>query len=293
MRILWRTTIALAERAQEWPVHWPWRSLLLLCLAIPSVIWSAGLLVAIFVAGEPFDWWTFRHAAERAGTEGLYDWPPSTDEYNYAFRYSPLFAWLMVPITALGLEVWRLLHVAVVPLLPWRVAVLTLLAWPFWEDVWSGNVMTFVVVAGFLALRGNRLGAAGFLVLALLVPRPLMLPLLAWLWWKHPEWRVAGAAIVAVTGLATLATGQAASFLSVALRIDDGLTYSMNLSPSRFIGVWWVLAGAPLAAWLTWTGRVGWAALAISPYVLPYYLLVLLWEIDPRSLRALPGAIRQ
>jgi hypothetical protein len=51
-----------------------------------------------------------------------------------------------------------------------------------------------------------------------------------------------------------------------------------NFGPSQFIGLAWVPIGIGLAAWLTWRNRLGLASLAISPYWLPYYFLVLLLE---------------
>jgi hypothetical protein len=35
----------------------------------------------------------------------------------------------------------------------------------------------------------------------------------------------------------------------------------------------------PLAAWLTLRGKLGWASLAISPYLLPYYFQMLGLEL--------------
>ena len=44
-----------------------------------------------------------------------------------------------------------------------------------------------------------------------------------------------------------------------------------------------MVIGLPLAAWLTWKGRLGLASLAASPYWLPYYLLMLLLELPIRT----------
>jgi hypothetical protein len=54
-----------------------------------------------------------------------------------------------------------------------------------------------------------------------------------------------------------------------------------DLGPTRFLGMAWLIIGVPLAAWLTWKGRVGWAGLAMSPYVPPVYLMLLLFELRP------------
>ena len=54
-----------------------------------------------------------------------------------------------------------------------------------------------------------------------------------------------------------------------------------NYGPSRFIGLLWIPIGVALAVLLTWRGRLGLASLAISPYWLPYYFLMLLLEFAP------------
>jgi hypothetical protein len=86
-------------------------------------------------------------------------------------------------------------------------------------------------------------------------------------------------AIFFACALLTLATGEAFSFLASLAHGTDIIAFDFNWGPSRFIGLWWMAIGIPLAAWLTWKGRIGFAAMAISPYWLGYYLLVLLWEL--------------
>ena len=54
---------------------------------------------------------------------------------------------------------------------------------------------------------------------------------------------------------------------------------TFNLSPSRFVGAWWMLIGLPLGAWLVLRGRIGWASMAISPYLLPYWVQMLGLEL--------------
>ena len=267
-----------------------WRTVALLCvaavLAVPNVMLMGESFRFIATRDFVWDWWLFEQAADRIGTGTMYEWgapaPYGLDAYEY--RYSPSFAYLMAPVTWAGLAVWRVAHVAVLALLPWKLALLTLLLWPFWFDVAHGNVLTFVAVFGFLALRGSRWATVAYFALTLLVPRPLMIPLAAWILWRRPEWRVPVAGMVAVYGLLTLATGEGFAFLASLAHGGDMVAFDYNWGPSQFIGAWWMLVGVPLAAWLTYRDRVGWAALAISPYVLPYYLLVLLWEI--RSNRA-------
>jgi len=57
----------------------------------------------------------------------------------------------------------------------------------------------------------------------------------------------------------------------------DGPAQRHTDGPPAWLGSAWLLIGVPLGAWLTWRGRVGWAGLAISPYwLMPYYLMLLL-----------------
>jgi hypothetical protein len=106
-----------------------------------------------------------------------------------------------------------------------------------------------------------------------------MLPVAAWLLWRQPGLRWPFVAMAAGVGALTLATGLTDEWLRELLthgaRMNEWL---FNVGPSRFVGTWWLLAGIPLAAWLTWKGRIGLASLAMSPYLLPYYLMFGLLE---------------
>jgi hypothetical protein len=76
------------------------------------------------------------------------------------------------------------------------------------------------------------------------------------------------------------ATGYAVDWISAMLAYGSAPAY--NMGPSRVFGVWWLAIGLPLAAWMTLKCRVGWAGLAISPYVLPQYLMWPLVELPER-----------
>lgn len=105
-----------------------------------------------------------------------------------------------------------------------------------------------------------------------------MLPVAVWILWKRPEWRIPGAIMGLVFVALTFATGEMNAFISTVLRSDDMLTFARNFGPSRQFGPWWLIVGIPLAAWLTWRGRLGFASLAVSPYLLPYHFLIGLLE---------------
>jgi hypothetical protein len=194
------------------------------------------------------------------------------------FGWSVPAAYLMAAVTMIGYWPWFALHYLSLLLLRRTPLVMGLAAvsWPVWIDASEGNTFTFAFVAGALALRGSRPAAVAYLALCALIPRPVQLPLALWLLWRMPELRLPAVAMGAAVLAASL--GQIEAWME-ALR---EYTAPFNAGPTRYIGSWWFIVGVPLAAWLTWRGRVGWAGLAISPYIMPYYFLVLLWELVSR-----------
>ena len=89
--------------------------------------------------------------------------------------------------------------------------------------------------------------------------------------------------------LTALPTGYVAVWIGSLLQSSAReIANDFNLSPSRFVGLAWLIIGLPLAAWLTVRGRIGWAAMAISPYLLPYYLQLLGLELVPPPLAQSP-----
>jgi hypothetical protein len=243
-------------------------------LAALSLYVAWPTIVAVFDGSYAFDWANLVEAAERFGTETLYE-----QERPYAFRWSPVAAWLLGFVTLMPLWLWQVLHVAALPLLrPGLLALGVLVSYPFWFDVQTGNLMTFMAVAGFLALRGSRAATAVFLVLAVLVPRPLMLPLAVWLLWQRPETRLPFLAFFAVHAMVVVWLGYAQDWFTALTDVNAELANAYNFGPSRFIGGWWIPIGVVLAAWLSWRGHLGLASVAISPYWLPYYFLMLVLE---------------
>jgi hypothetical protein len=202
--------------------------------------------------------------------------------YAGVFRWSPLAAWALVPLDALGIWGWRALHFAALLLLPRKVALLVAVSFPFWWDVELGNVNVFVLVAAWWAMTGKPWA---FLVLAVLIPRPMYLPLLGWLLWKQPRTRVPFAILAAGSLLGAFLTGWGDEWLAMLTRSDFDMTNDWNLGPSRVFGVAWIPVGLVLAAFLTWKGRLGLASLAASPYLLPYYFLMGFLELPLRPAR--------
>lgn len=256
--------------------------------ATPAAWFEAAALLAAatgvlaFTAYHTFDvlrWW--------AVSGGGADWPnlvgaTAGNPYDTAgYRWSPVAAWMLVVVVQLGLPLWQLLHAAVLVLLkPWWMVLAAVLAWPFWHDAMNGNVVTFVFVAGALALRGHRPATLAVYALGVLMPRPLMVPIVVWLLWRQPDTRAVFVVIFVAHAVLVLASGYAGDWFTRLLETSaPEMQHPWNWLPSRWIGFAWVPVGIALAVVLTRRGWVGAAGIAAGPYLLSYYPLVLLWDL--------------
>jgi hypothetical protein len=244
---------------------------------------ALGLATLVIDHQRAFDWDNYLEAARRFPLGTLYDW-----HYPYAYHYAPQVAPLLGVVSSLGLVAWRVAHFVALALLPSRrLALLLLVSYPFWFDVVTGNLMVFVLLAAAWALRGNGWATAVYLALCVLLPRPIMVPLLVWILWQRPPWRLPFVGIAIVGLLSTLPTGYLPAWIGSLFRSGaDEIANDFNLSPSRLLGPAWLIIGLPLAGWLTLRGRLGWASMAISPYLLPYYVQMLGLELlGPRPIQ--------
>jgi hypothetical protein len=240
-------------------------------------------LIGVVLRESPVDWGFYVSTVQRLTAGGpLYG---SAATGAAGFNYNPLVAYGLAWVVPLGYPVWVVLHIAAAALLPRPMGLVALLTFPWWWDVALGNDVAFVVLLAVWATRGQGWAIGATLVASLLIPRPLMLPLVAWLLWQYPPWRVRFVAIIAIVGAATLATGQAGEWLSGMGRAAGDVNHYWNFSPSRFLGFAWLPIGAALAVMLVRRGYVGLACLAVSPYLLPYYVMFGLLDIG-RSRRA-------
>jgi hypothetical protein len=235
-----------------------------------------GLATIVIDHARPFDWDNYVEGARRFPLGTLYDW-----QYPYSYHYAPQLAPILGILAGAGITAWRAAHFLALAILPSRrLALLLLVSYPFWFDVATGNLMVFVLVAAAWAYRGNRPATVIYLALCVLVPRPIMLPLLAWILWRQPAWRLPFAGIVVLGLLTAIPTGYLPAWIGSLLQSGaNEMANDFNLSPSRFLGAAWLVVGVPLAAWLTLRGKLGWASLAISPYLLPYYFQMLGLEL--------------
>lgn len=265
--------IAALRRLPAW-----WPAAVAVAATSPLALYWWNLVAAGSVA---FDWRIFVEAGHRA-------WAGSPDLYEqgavYGYRHSPVFAYAMPLVAWIGTLGIRLVTLAAAVAMPtWPMRVLAIASWPFAMDLQHGGLLTIVVCTAAWALRGSRMAGIGFIVLTLLSPRPLMLPVAIYLLWKQPWLRWPSVGLFAAHAAAVLATGYADEWIAVLLTVGtDQVNTPLNLSPSHFVGNWWLPVGAALATWLTFRGHPGIAALAVNPYVLPHYLLLVLLQLDRR-----------
>jgi hypothetical protein len=266
-----------------WPAWLPFA--IAVAATAPLTVYWWNLIGA---GSAAFDWRIFVQAGERfhAGSPDLYE---VTDLYS--FRHSPIMAMAMPALAWIGVAGIRLLTIGFALALPtWPMRVLALASWPFAMDVQHGALITLIVLAGAWALRGSKVACLAFLILALLSPRPLMVPIAVYLLWHQPWLRLPALVLFIGHAIAVAATGYGDDWVAMLLSVGtDQIQSPFNVSPSRLIGSLWVPAGFALACVLTLWGRPALAALAISPYVLPHYLLLLLLELRPGRERLTDG----
>jgi hypothetical protein len=199
-------------------------------------------------------------------------------ETEVPYVYSPLAAPMLAALPAMGIWLFAALHVGAVLLLRHRLLIiLSLTSWAFWADVSVGNTFTFAFIAAALALRGSRTAGIVFFALLALFPRPLEFPLALWLLWKEPRLRWPAVAVLGANALAVFASGYMTDWFSAAVSYAGSTEY--DIGPTKWLGHWSLVVGLPLGAWLLWSGRVGWAGLAMSTYVVPQYLMLPLLDL--------------
>ena len=262
-------------RALPVPRPFPWKFVLIVSYVGVNLV----LIPTKIVLGPdvPVDWDVFRRLPAAIASGTVYDLGTPVP-----FTWSPVAAWIMAGVSLVGYWPWAVAHVAAALLL-FRTPLLmglVLVSYSFWFDVAQGNTVSLAFIAGTLALQGSRAASLAYLGMLLLMPRPLMAPLAIWLLWHDRSlWR-AFATLFVVHAALVLGSGNAVQWLEVMLSYD--LAPGITIGPTAWLGRWWLLAGIPLAAWLTWRGHIGWAGLAVSPYITPQYPLMVLWELAPR-----------
>jgi hypothetical protein len=183
-------------------------------------------------------------------------------------------------VTNIGVTGWRIAQIgALLAFRDRRIILVGLLTFPFWTDVAGGQTMTFVALAGWWAYRGNRFATLAWFGLALLMPRPFVAPLTAWLLWKRPETRVWFVAIFVVHAVLVMGSGLADEWVLRLMASASEIHHPANLAPTALVGMAWMVVGIPMAIWVTYRGRLGLASLLAQPYWFAYYFLMLALDI--------------
>ena len=233
------------------------RTAVLVALGAALATINALALVILFQSdqvGVAPDYQQYVAAADRAfAGEPLYG-------PEWKWRYAPVAAYLMAPIVSIGLLGWSVLHVlALLFVRPWWLAILMLVSWPFWVDVVSGNTVTFVVVAGLVALRGSTSATYVYWALCLFMPRPFQLPLALYLFWRRRDlWRGAAALGVGMVAV-TLVVGQGREWIAYLLREGRG-EHDVAVHHLHPAADWGAVAGSSWAFRRPWCPDPSWVA---------------------------------
>lgn len=225
------------------------------------------IYLSIALGPEVPDWQTFSALPDALAEGSVYEATANAAP----FVWSPVMAIVMVGVVQIGYWPWVAAHIAsVLALRDVRMITLTLGSWAFWFDTAGGNTLVFVFVLGLLALRGSQIAAVAYLATLVLMPRPLMLPLALWLLWQRPRLRSSFIVLFGVHAFAVVGLGGGMQWIEAMVTFRGP---GWTVGPTAVLGVWWLLAGIPIAALLAWRGLLGWAGLAMSPYVQPQYFL--------------------
>lgn len=259
--------------------EWSWRVSAAVVVFAVQLVFAARAFWGTVLIGDGADWAALTEGGRRVAA-GIN--PYETDLFGVGFRWHPLTAWFFYLITPLGVWSWRLVNLASLALLrDWRPIALALLSWPLWDAMYSGNATIIVVAAGFAALAGSRAASVGYLALCALIPRPWMAPLALWLVWKRPDLRPWAGGLAVASVATAFALGWGVEWAGKLVESTNEMGNAANWSPTRWLGPAWLIVGVPLGAWLTWKGRLGVAALAVTPYAFIHYYLALLWDTSP------------
>lgn len=264
-----------------------WLALACALLTVAAALYSAWDTVDLAVYLE----------AGRRFASGLSPYGFELPPIGALFRYSPVFAGAMAPLSSLPFDVvalgWRLGEVALLALsvrgLGWlgvAIVVNPLVV----LDLSVVNVATLFLAAMIMVVRWPSVRTITlYALLVLLIPKPTLLPVLAWgLWRVRAAWLpVAG---VGATGLAMVLLMP--DFGHAILTGDRIFGMLQNLA---FLPVWLIAVLMGLSVVLTvlsvrWPRLLGPASVLASPYYFSYSLVPLLLSLVPPAERvAIPN----
>lgn len=287
---------------------------LILFVAAAFVLADAVIVLVIGRTDFGFDFaCCYQQAAARALEDAstLYAWSDS-----YTFRYTPLGALLFTPLVPLGEDAaeWAWLAAKLVVLVVaaawfarpwagrrrWLVATAVLAFPPIVHDLVIGNVSTITLLV-LLAVGRWRDPRAGIAVglLTVLMPKPHLVPVLAYLAIRRPRDFAAAAATVLIGVVVGLAIFGADPWLAFVQTLREPLerTFTANVGFSGLLGPVGVIIGVGVAIVVFVAGTLiggsrGYGLAILSgilagPYTFIHYLAGSLVAVEP-VMRARP-----
>ena len=249
----------------------------------------------------------YQQAAERAITDPstIYDWSDT-----YTFRYTPIGALQFVPLVPLGEDAaawaWLIFKLGLLALTAcwfsnrWTgrqricAALLVLAFPPIVHDLVIGNVSTITVLA-FLALARwqDPRGGVAIGLITVLMPKPHLVPVLAYLAVRRPRDFLASLATMGagvLIGLAIFGVDPWIDFIGT-LREPLERTFTANVGWSGLLGQAGVVVGAAiglavLVAGMVVGGSRGYglsilAGILAGPYTFIHYLSGTIVAVEP------------
>jgi hypothetical protein len=256
------------------------RLLALVCaaLAVGAVLYSAWDSVDLAVYVE----------AGRRFAAGLSPYGFALPPIGALFRYSPVFAAGMAPLSGLPFPLvalgWRLVEVGLLALsvrgLGW-LGVAIVLNPLVVLDLSVANVGTLFLAAMITVVRWpSARTVTAYAILVLLIPKPTLLPVLAWgLWRVRASWLP-----VAGVGVAGLAMAQLIPDFGHAILSGDrifGMLQNLAFLPAWLVGLLMASSVALTVASVRRPRLLGPASVLASPYYFSYSLVPLLLGLVP------------
>lgn len=281
----------------------------LILLTAAAFLLADAVIVWIGMQGDfAFDFTCcYQQAADRALTEPstLYDWSDT-----YTFRYTPIGALVFAPLVPLSADAaawaWLIVKTGVLGLTAawfssrWSgdrrvlVALLVLAFPPIVHDLVIGNVSTITVLALLaLARWQDPRGGVAIGLLTVLMPKPHLVPVLAYLAFRRPRDFLAAAGTMAagvVIGLLIFGPEPWMAFIG-SLREPLERTFTANVGWSGLLGQAGVVVGVVMGVVVFVLGvRMGGArgyglsilaGILAGPYTFIHYLSGSLVAVEP------------
>ena len=287
----------------------------LVILAAAAFVLADLTLIWIGLGGDwAFDFTCcYQQAADRAlnAPATLYDWSDT-----YTFRYTPIGALVFAPLVPLEASVapwaWLIIKLGVLAVVAfwfsraweadrrWLIVLLVFAFPPIVHDLVIGNVSTLTVLA-FLAVARwqDARGGIALGLLTVLMPKPHLLGVLAYLAIRRPRDFAASLATMAVGALVGLAVFGVEPWIAFVETLREPLerTFTANVAFSAILGPAGVAVGIGVGLAVVVTGVLvgGTRGFGMSiiggilagPYSFIHYLSGTLVAVEP-TLRARP-----